>query len=222
MLRLFRLVDSNAWLSQNSSLPSLMLQKMNVLSYKAIVIYQPRRFRPAVGRRRLNSLPNSIPQSCSANARPWSGSGRMEWRPFGKLLEMEHKWKLDRQVRTFAAASSIVEEKQARGQASSSSVKGNPMLLHVQGMKCGGCSGAVKRILLQQPGVVDATVNLLTETAVVQISPTMDATKQAQLAAEAATKKGFPTRIRAIEETGNSLLNAENIVERRERELQES
>jgi len=37
-------------------------------------------------------------------------------------------------------------------------------------MKCGGCSAAVKRMLLQQPGVAAAAVNLLTETAAVQVA----------------------------------------------------
>lgn len=43
------------------------------------------------------------------------------------------------------------------------------VVLEVGGMKCGGCSAAVKRILLQQPSVAGAAVNLLTETAVVQV-----------------------------------------------------
>lgn len=38
-------------------------------------------------------------------------------------------------------------------------------------MKCGGCSAAVKRMLLTKPGVANAAVNLLTETAAVTVRP---------------------------------------------------
>ena len=40
----------------------------------------------------------------------------------------------------------------------------------MSGMKCGGCSASVRRILLSKPGVQSAAVNLLTECAVVQYS----------------------------------------------------
>lgn len=44
------------------------------------------------------------------------------------------------------------------------------VILEVSGMKCGGCSAAVKRILLSLPEAVDsAAVNLLTETAAVRV-----------------------------------------------------
>lgn len=43
------------------------------------------------------------------------------------------------------------------------------LVLDVDGMKCGGCSAAVKRILMTNPGVQSASVNLLTECAVVQV-----------------------------------------------------
>eukprot|EP00951_Prasinocladus_malaysianus_P003964 scaffold28081_cov36-Prasinocladus_malaysianus.AAC.1 len=42
------------------------------------------------------------------------------------------------------------------------------VLLDVEGMKCGGCSAAVKRILQEQPGVQGASVNLLTKIAALQ------------------------------------------------------
>lgn len=41
------------------------------------------------------------------------------------------------------------------------------VVLEVGGMKCGGCSAAVKRMLVQRPDVAEAAVNLLTETAAV-------------------------------------------------------
>lgn len=42
------------------------------------------------------------------------------------------------------------------------------VVLDVGGMKCGGCSAAVKRMLLSRPEVETAAVNLLTETAAVR------------------------------------------------------
>lgn len=78
------------------------------------------------------------------------------------------------------------------------------VVLDVRGMKCGGCSAAVKRMLLQQPGVAGAAVNLLTETAVVQVAVQESAVGQSpdELAAAAAavlTSKGFPAQLRSVE-----------------------
>lgn len=77
-----------------------------------------------------------------------------------------------------------------------------PVVLDVRGMKCGGCSAAVKRILLQQPGVRGAAVNLLTETAVVQVAapPGEEARQLAEAAAAAVSSKGFPTSLRGGED----------------------
>jgi Cu2+-exporting ATPase len=43
------------------------------------------------------------------------------------------------------------------------------VMLDVGGMMCGGCSAAVKNILLQQPGVKAAAVNLITHAAAVTV-----------------------------------------------------
>jgi hypothetical protein len=43
------------------------------------------------------------------------------------------------------------------------------VVLDVGGMKCGGCSAAVKSMLLKHPGVQGAAVNLLTESAAVTV-----------------------------------------------------
>ena len=48
------------------------------------------------------------------------------------------------------------------------------MLLDVGGMKCGGCSAAVKRILGARPEVAGLSVNLLTESAAVRLRPVAD------------------------------------------------
>jgi copper chaperone CopZ len=44
-----------------------------------------------------------------------------------------------------------------------------PLLLEIEGMKCGGCVRAVEQRLLAQPGVHQASVNLLTRTAWVEL-----------------------------------------------------
>ena len=46
-----------------------------------------------------------------------------------------------------------------------------PLLLDIEGMKCGSCVRAVEKRLLEQPGVQQASVNLLTRTAWVQLDP---------------------------------------------------
>ncbi len=46
-----------------------------------------------------------------------------------------------------------------------------PLLLEVEGMKCGGCVRAVERRLLEQCGVRQASVNLLTRTAWIGLDP---------------------------------------------------
>jgi Cu2+-exporting ATPase len=66
--------------------------------------------------------------------------------------------------------------------------------LDVTGMKCAGCVSIVERQLNQQPGVVSARVNLVTEVAVVeceagQVNPSA--------LAEQLTAKGFPSQPRS-------------------------
>ena len=46
-----------------------------------------------------------------------------------------------------------------------------PLLLEIEGMKCGSCVRAVEKRLLEQPGVQQASVNLLTRTAWVELDP---------------------------------------------------
>jgi P-type Cu2+ transporter len=48
------------------------------------------------------------------------------------------------------------------------------LLLDVDGMKCGGCVRAVERRLLEQPGVSQASVNLVTRTAWIGLDPLQD------------------------------------------------
>jgi len=74
------------------------------------------------------------------------------------------------------------------------------VLLDVEGMKCGGCSAAVKRILEQQPGVRAASVNLLTNIAAVEVDGEAgdDRSAVAEAAAAAVTAKGFATTVRPV------------------------
>jgi P-type Cu2+ transporter len=65
-------------------------------------------------------------------------------------------------------------------------------VLHVQGMKCAGCVQAVEKALGQKQGVVSASVNLVTEKAVIAYQS--EATSASGLAI-ALTDLGFPTQV---------------------------
>ncbi len=65
--------------------------------------------------------------------------------------------------------------------------------LDVGGMKCAGCVKAVERQLQQNPGVISACVNLITEVAVVNYEP--EGLKPETLAKKL-TQGGFPTQVR--------------------------
>ncbi len=69
-----------------------------------------------------------------------------------------------------------------------------PLLLEIDGMKCGGCVRAVEQRLLDQPGVRQASVNLLTRTAWVDLA-SAEADQGALLAALAGL--GFQARLRS-------------------------
>lgn len=68
-----------------------------------------------------------------------------------------------------AAASEAAAVAPAAQSAAADEQATETVVLDVGGMKCGGCSAAVKSMLLKQPGVVGAAVNLLTETAAVTV-----------------------------------------------------
>ena len=63
------------------------------------------------------------------------------------------------------------------------------VLLDVSGMKCGGCSAAVKRILMGNPEIQSAAVNLLTESAVFKVPATSDKDALGEQAANLLTKQ---------------------------------
>ena len=78
------------------------------------------------------------------------------------------------------------------------------MLLDVQGMKCGGCVRAVERTLLEQPGVQEASVNLVTRSAWLRLEGDAEPSSQTSLDAvlEALTSRGFPAKPRQSDVLG--------------------
>ncbi|XQQ05242.1 MAG: cation transporter [Leptolyngbya sp. IPPAS B-1204] len=65
-------------------------------------------------------------------------------------------------------------------------------MLDVGGMKCAGCVKAVENQLLRQQGVLAATVNLVTEAALVECEPGVDPHSLTQKL----TDSGFPSKLR--------------------------
>ncbi len=89
--------------------------------------------------------------------------------------------------------------------------------LDVTGMKCAGCVKAVERQLIQNPGVVSACVNLVTEVAVVRYVPEAI---QPEILAEKLTATGFPSQLRSSTvETSSEL--ALRTAERRQQEARQ-
>ena len=79
--------------------------------------------------------------------------------------------------------------------------------LDVGGMKCGGCVRAVENQLTQQLGVISATVNLVTEVAMVECQP---GAVDPDTLAQTLTEIGFPTQSRHREiETNTGMSPAE-------------
>lgn len=91
------------------------------------------------------------------------------------------------------------------------------VVLDVSNMKCGGCSAAVKRILMSKPGVIGAAVNLITETAAVQARGPPSVTGEE--AAALLTAKGFPAKVRS---TVNDLMGIDEAEKKREQEARKS
>ncbi len=76
--------------------------------------------------------------------------------------------------------------------------------LDVGGMKCAGCVKAVERQLEQNPEVISACVNLITEVAVVEYKSDGIAP---EILADKLTQGGFPTHVRAEDTTIAELAN---------------
>ncbi len=84
------------------------------------------------------------------------------------------------------------------------------LTLAVEGMTCASCVGRVERVLRAQPGVVEASVNLATEHATVQLAAGTDP----QTLIAAVDRIGYPARILA--EAGSS--DSDEAAARREAE----
>jgi P-type Cu2+ transporter len=65
-------------------------------------------------------------------------------------------------------------------------------LVNIEGMRCAGCVSAVEKHLLATPGVVSASVNLLTAMAVVEHEPELVSADLTQRL----TDRGFPSQLR--------------------------
>jgi Cu2+-exporting ATPase len=91
-----------------------------------------------------------------------------------------------------------------------------PLLLEIEGMKCGGCVRAVEQRLLAQPGVRQASVNLITRTAWLGLDPARIQAPPAGIAVpaaagddpaapliEALAAMGFQARRRDLQEPVN-------------------
>ncbi len=90
--------------------------------------------------------------------------------------------------------------------------------LDVSGMKCAGCVRAVETQLLKQPGVKSATVNLMTEAALVEIEA---ASLDAENLAIALTDIGFPSQPRWVPGDGSAAdAKRLDLAERQQQETQ--
>ncbi|MBE7383452.1 MAG: copper-translocating P-type ATPase [Leptolyngbya sp. SIO1E4] len=83
----------------------------------------------------------------------------------------------------------------APNQAADGAPAAQSFVLNVSGMKCAGCVRAVEKQLTACEGVVSATVNLVTEVAVVET--TANPAVNPSILVERLTRSGFPTQLRA-------------------------
>jgi Cu2+-exporting ATPase len=84
-------------------------------------------------------------------------------------------------------------------------------ILEVGGMKCAGCAATVERQLLRELGVNNASVNLVTEVAVIEYSPSV---VQPDELAKKLTSNGFPSKTREhtrLEQQSTETKETENI-----------
>eukprot|EP00889_Picochlorum_renovo_P001359 jgi/Picre1/28389/NNA_003794.t1 len=80
----------------------------------------------------------------------------------------------------------------------------NVVVLDVTKMMCGGCSASVKKMLSQQPKVKEASVNLITGTAVVHLAPE-SSDKDVDDIVRVISDKGFPTFLRTAENSAEQM-----------------
>lgn len=90
----------------------------------------------------------------------------------------------------------------------------NTTALDVRGMKCAGCVKAVERQLTQNPGVISACVNLVTEVALVEYLPGVI---KPETLAENLSNRGFPSQIRPSESISRQKAD-QNLLESKQQE----
>ena len=78
----------------------------------------------------------------------------------------------------------------------------NSILLDIEGMKCGSCVQAVEKILKTSPNVDNASVNLVTKTALVELFEPKEPLNEL---INTLTSKGFPTKAREYQKNSNSI-----------------
>ena len=67
------------------------------------------------------------------------------------------------------------------------------VLLDVEGMKCGGCVRSVEQLLCEQPNISNASVNLVTGTAWIDL---VNPKEEIQEILSALADRGFPSKER--------------------------
>ncbi len=93
-----------------------------------------------------------------------------------------------------------------------------PLLLDVDGMKCGGCVRAVERRLLEQPGVSQASVNLVTRTAWIGLDPVQSTPADDQATALIASLQALGFEAHRRDQMGPDPSRAERDQQRRWRQ----
>ena len=127
---------------------------------------------------------------------------------------------------TSARAASATDEAPAIGDlaasppAASGTESPETMLFLVEGMRCGGCSAAVSKVLNADPGVARAAVNLVTETAAMELAPGADALETIARAKSATAAKGFRMSPRPVGRAAEEAAAAANA--RKEEELEKT
>ena len=94
------------------------------------------------------------------------------------------------------------------------------LLFLVEGMRCGGCSAAVSKVLNADPGVARAAVNLVTETVAMELAPGADALETIARAKSATEAKGFRMSPRPVGRAAEEAAAAANA--RKEEELEKT
>ena len=89
-------------------------------------------------------------------------------------------------------------------------------VLDVGGMKCAGCVRAVENQLTACDGVQSATVNLITEVAVVETAA--DRAVDPQQLADRLTQNGFPTQLRTAASDGRAAAGLTDWLNRKQQE----